>query len=270
MEKNRCVAMRERLLRAINYCNTQIINPSEYYVISALFKHVRDTIKNSLLLESLANESAASQASISRFIKKIGYPSYQDFRNTFLRSLDDLWFLRKNRVAMNYDNVDEVIERNYACAIDNLKQTYSCLDRESLERIVRRLLSSRSVTIIGDDHVLSIFYTVQLDLLANGIPAYLFKNEEMQMLHVESLGEKDVLLFLTVSMNFIRPEQCKMIEDLQHKATLMGFFQENDDAYRKMFDEYYVYGRENTAIEGFYSLLLLSRLISEMLYIVNS
>ena len=246
MEKNRCVAMRERLLRAINYCNTQIINPSEYYVISALFKHVRDTIKNSLLLESLANESA------------------------FLRSLDDLWFLRKNRVAMNYDNVDEVIERNYACAIDNLKQTYSCLDRESLERIVRRLLSSRSVTIIGDDHVLSIFYTVQLDLLANGIPAYLFKNEEMQMLHVESLGEKDVLLFLTVSMNFIRPEQCKMIEDLQHKATLMGFFQENDDAYRKMFDEYYVYGRENTAIEGFYSLLLLSRLISEMLYIVNS
>ena len=53
----------------ITYCNTQMINANEYNIARVILEHVNEI--DSMSLENLSNESNISQASVSRFIKKI-------------------------------------------------------------------------------------------------------------------------------------------------------------------------------------------------------
>ena len=77
----------------ITYCNTQMINANEYNIARVILEHVNEI--DSMSLENLSNESNISQASVSRFIKKLGYKNYQDFRESFKKALLEIKLNRK-------------------------------------------------------------------------------------------------------------------------------------------------------------------------------
>lgn len=188
----------------MNYCNSQASNPNDYAIIRALFTHTApESVGGPITsLEQLAREACISQASVSRFIRKLGYASFDDLRNSFVREMEQIYlnrdsYHRRSYAASTRETLfDDVHER----AIANLQQTVSSIDRDELWECVQLMDNARTVTIFGDDHAISDFYTFQLDLMARGVGSYLFKNEESQHLHLRNLEAGDVTLFLTVSV----------------------------------------------------------------------
>ena len=262
-----------KLTKAINYCNTQILNPSEYCVIKAVFNHFRDKEDGyeKLTVENLANESAFSQASISRFIKKIGYDSFQEFRMSFHNARQRLLERRGSHVEHLYGrDAKTAVDTRYQQAVDNLTKTYQSFDLPGYERIVRQMLSASSVTFISDDLGLSLFFTLQLDLIACGIPVFLFKNIEVQKEHSQSLGKDDLVIFLNADAGFTTDEQWEILRHLHGKARMIGFFQDRRPDLQKLFDQCVFYGAEGRVHDGFYSLFLISRIFSDLIHMAQS
>lgn len=261
-----------RVIGLINHCNSQVLNINEQAIIRVLFTHVSDESSGGPIvsLEQLAREASISPASVSRFIRKVGYASFGDFRTSFAREIEQIY---QDRCRMHADSfADEdpgsVFDLMYQRALDNLQATYDHLDRQELWTIVRILDDARSVTIFGDDHVLSDLYTLQLDLMARGVGTYLYKNEEMQVRHAQHIRHGDVILFLTVSQLFVRPDQREVLQAIHERreAVTIGFSQDEDEDFARLFDHFMVFGRPGTTNEGFHSLWFLSTLMSEMLY----
>lgn len=252
----------------ITYCNTQMNNSNEYNIARVILKNV-DRLE-SMSLEKLSEESNISQASVSRFIKKMGFKNYQDFRESFQKALLEIKLNRKlSHVTMfPYDKEHQIAEQLYEQALENLKMTKETLDLNKLNAIIELFRNAKSVTFYGDDHALSIFYTLQLDLLANGIPAYLFKTAEMQHLHSEFIKDGSVVVFLNVYTGFITPSQRKMLREIRTNKNIMmiGFTQEYKESWDEFFDVVVRYGVRNSVNNGFYSLQYLCQILSELFY----
>ena len=167
-----------------------------------------------------------------------------------------------------FPDTDCLYEDVYQRAVSNLNATMQKIDRDVLRSVVMKMDNARSVSICGDDHTLSIFYTFQLDLMARGVPTFLFKNEEIQNMNASALQDGDVLLFLNVFRDFVHPEQLEILKQLRKKSDVytVGLFQ--DDGLEDLFDAYVLYGNGGSMNDGFYSLWMLSQIMSELLYAV--
>lgn len=252
----------------ITYCNTQMINANEYNIARVILEHVNEI--DSMSLENLSNESNISQASVSRFIKKLGYKNYQDFRESFKKALLEIKLNRKlsHVTLFPYRDKQDIVDTLYENAINNLTKTKEIIDLKQLNRIINILKNAHSVTFFGDDHALSIFYTLQLDLMANEIPTYLFKIEEIQSLHSEFIGDEDVIVFLNVYSGFITPKQRSMLKEIRKlkNVKMIGFTQEYKPSWDDFFNEVIHYGISNSVNDGFFSLQLLAQILSELMY----
>lgn len=257
----------ELVFNMVNHCNTQLTNENEYSIARAILNHVDQL--DTMSLEVLANESNISQASVSRFIKKIGFKSYQDFRESLQKAVLELQLNRKFIHKEIYANCtdEQVIDKICQNSIDNIIETKRKLDIELIRHIVTLILKSPSVTFYGDDHALAIFYTLQLDLLANGISAYLFKTKQAQSLHLEFLEEQSVLLFFNVFDGFFSSEQKQFIQKArQKKVKTVLFCQDDIKEKEEMFDYVVTYGQVQSINQGYYSLIVLSQILSELCY----
>ena len=260
-----------RVINLINYCNSQVTNVNDQAIIRALFSHASDESEAGPItsLEQIAREANISPASVSRFIRKAGYTSFEDFRTSFSRDLEQVYHRRAYDHARTYGKgTTDVFDTIYQRTLDNLRATNESLDREQLRNIVRILDKAHSVTIYGDEHTLADLYTLQLDLMARGVAAFLFKNEVIQELHAQNLGDGDVVLFATAAQEFVRSEQMAILRELHTRngVTLIGFSQDDEPEFRALFDHFVLYGLPGSLNDGFHSLWYLSLLMSELLY----
>ncbi|MBQ9006544.1 MAG: MurR/RpiR family transcriptional regulator, partial [Atopobiaceae bacterium] len=270
MRRKRAAADIIRVINLINYCNSQVLNVNEQAIINAIFRHTTDEGEAGpiLSLEQIAHEASISPASVSRFIKKAGYASFEDFRTSFSRDLEQVYHRRAFAHATVYGGgTKDIFETIYQNAIENLRATYESLDHDLLWQIVRLMDNARTVVIYGDEHALADLYTLQLDLMARGVATFLFKNEEMQAMQAQHVGEGDVVLFAAVASTFVRPDQRLLLEGLHRLdgVTSIGLCQD-DEGVSELFDLFYPFGQPGTLNDGYHSLWLLSLLMSEMLY----
>ena len=261
-----------RALALVNYCNTQVLNMNEQSIIRALFDHATSSSENGDIesLEQLASEAHISPASVSRFVRKAGYPSFANFRETFSRQFDDLAQRREagHALFMQGDTQGTIADRIFERSLANVLATMNDLDQDLLSDAVRALSQARSVLILGDDHALSDFFTFQLDLLAYGVSAYLHKNVEAQKMQANMLGAGDALLFVSVSESFVTPDQWQMLQ-LAHGregVTTICLCQDGKDTLAPLADNFISYGIAGSQNHGFASLWMLSEIMSELIY----
>lgn len=176
------------------YCNENLSNTNEYNIARIIIEHIGDI--KTVSLEQIAQEANISIASVSRFVQKIGYSSFQDFKDGldyFIRNLNMVRTVSNMQQFMR-TSLDNLADSLYVEAISNLRQTKLNLDMEKLVAITKLLLNSRSVTFIGDTHEMIDFYTVQLDLVANEVPAYLFDLQEFQDIHSDFFDKVRIIV----------------------------------------------------------------------------
>jgi len=252
-------------LQLINICNTQLNNPAEYTIARAILSLSDE--KETITLSRLAEMANTSEASVSRFIRKCGYASFQDFRQNYQLFMVQLRLSRKveglrTNQTRDYEEIAQIV---YNRMKYNIERTKENVKPERLMDLIHRFRNASSVTFLGDDHTLSDFYTLQLDLLAAGIPSYLFKNREFQKIHAKSLQPGDLLVYLNVHTDFMTSTEKKIMLDLHEKGVaLVGMYQEEPEGMTDLFDDLILYGAAGSKNDGFVSLWYLSRTLSEL------
>lgn len=257
------------LLQLINYCNTQIYSSTDYMIAKAILNLVDNNQTTSL--EEIAQDASVSETSVHKFIKKVGFKNFDEFRRVFFLAMNEMNGGRKlmhiNDHGKSTDS-NQLIDSIYNRAQDNIQHTIKLLNHEKLKEIVNQLLSANTVTFIGDEHALSDFYTLQLDLLGMGVPSYLFKRTDIQEDHMSRLKEGDVIVYLNVFKDwFTKKERDAMKMAHTNKAITIGFFQEIDESIHELFDEIILYGVSDSHNQGFYSMYFISQILSELIYI---
>ena len=252
------------------YCNKRLANTNEYNIARALISHI-DDIKM-ISLEQIASEANISIASVSRFVNKIGYLSFQDFKDGmdyFIHNLNTGRTVSNTKRFMRSTNED-MAETLYVEAISNLRQTKLNLDINKLYDIVKVMLKASSVIFIGDSHELVDFYTVQLDLIAHKIPTYSFENYNLQLLHSEFIEAGSVLVFLNIFDKFISDTQLQILQQAKAKGIkIIMFCQDDIKELEDICDIVYRYGIELSYNDGYFSLFYLSKVIAELIYKVD-
>lgn len=251
----------------VNYCNTQIDNVNEYHIAKVILESISHA--DDLSLEMLAHQAHISQASISRFIKKAGFTSYQQFREAAHKATTSISLSRQlqNVTRFILDDDEALIDKLYQESIHNLTATREHINLTLLREIVSLMKTATSVNFYGDDHALSLFFTLQLDILSNGVPAYLFKKEDFQLKHASLLQEQDLVIFLNVFDGFMTTQQKQMLSDMhQRHVKSVIMCQDVNPDWEQFFDVVYYYGQSKTDNVGFYSLYYLSIVLSELYY----
>lgn len=226
-----------------------------------------DNIK-SVSQETIANEANISVASVSRFINKAGFDSFQDFKYKVEIYNKDTKMRRILEHTMRFMrlSLDDMIDNLYDDAINNLTQTKLNLDIEKLKRISKRLKNSHSVMIVGDSHELNDFYTFQLDLLINGIPSYLVNIAQLEKAQVNNLNEFDSILFLDVHDEWYNKEKKEFLKNMKERKVFITVLCQEAKYLQDFADIIYNYGIAQSDNDGYYSLPFLCRILSEMIY----
>lgn len=254
------------VFKLINSCNTQVANNNDYNIARTVLSYVNDL--EVVSLEELANQANISQASVSRFIKKMGFKSYQDFRESFQKAFLEIKLNRKlaNVTQYPHRSVEKMADQVHQEAIDNLMKTREIVPTHLLLYIIKIMKEASSVSFYGDDHALSIFYTLQLDLLANGTPAYLFKITDVQGLHMQFIDQHSVVMFFNVYSGFFSIEQKEILEVAKKNGAKIIVFTQDELESDALFDLIVYYGQSKSLNTGYYSLLYISRILSELFY----
>jgi len=254
-------------LNLINYCNTQINNANDYQIAKIILENLSKS--KTITLESLSNEACISQASISRFVKKANFSSFQQFRDVCYQGGLGISHHRHLAHVKRFNQKENqfICDSIFDDIMANLIATKQNLNIETLTTLLKLMKNAHSVSFYGDDHTLSQFYTLQIDFLTSHIPTYLFKKEEIQFLHSKTLKRNDVAIFFNVETDFITPSQREMIKNLNQQGVyLILFTQDNKNDLFSYFNDIYRFGINHTANFGFYSLQYLSQIMSELFY----
>lgn len=258
-----------KMLNLVNFCNSQISNTTDFMIAKAILKMVENN--EMVSLEELSENAAVSQASLHRFIRKAGFSSYEDFKTCFLNAVLEMNIDRKKMHRETFGNatdINSIVDILYQNGMSNLQETLRKLDYRQLKRVSTMLHNATDVTILGSERELATFYTLQLDLLGEGTACNMFYSHELQKRHVEQLPEGTIVLVINVFTDWFKEDLRVKLEELhaEHRIQTIGLFQEDDEKLRTMFDEYIFYGEPDSHNQGYYSLTLLSQVLSELLY----
>ena len=210
----------------IKFCNERIANSNDYNIARTIINHIEDI--KILSLEKIAEEANISPASVSRFINKAGFESFQAFKYEFELFTRDVKMRRIISHTQRFmrTTIENMSESLYVDGLANLRQTKLNLDIDKLKEIVKLLKTSKSVTFIGDSHELADFYTLQLEMLVNDIPAYLINFYEFEKMYLNQLDHNDTIVFIGVYKEWFSDAQKEILDYAkERKIKIIAFVQ---------------------------------------------
>lgn len=259
MDINKCFSF-------IKICNEKLLNNNEYNIARILINNL-ENIQN-LTLEKVSLDANISTASVSRFINKCGFKTFQEYKNcmmTFNNNVKMHRLLAHTQRFMRKSN-QTLSDQLYNDAINNLQQTKINLNIELLKQICDKLKQSHHVTILGDSHELADFYTLQLDLLVNNIPTQLINIEDKNDAFINFLNENDTVLYVDLYHDWFYGKRENLLKQIKNKNIFTICFGQEKKHLEEYADILYIYGIENSVNDGYYSLPYLSRILSELIY----
>ena len=259
MDINKCFSF-------IKICNEKLLNNNEYNIARVLMNNI-ENIQN-VTLEKVSLEANISTASVSRFINKCGFKSFQEYKNCMMAFNNNVKmhrlishtqrFMRKTNQTLS--------DQLYDDAINNLQQTKINLNIDLLKQIIQQLKHSQHVIILGDSHELADFYTLQLDLLVNDIPTQLVNIGDKNNSFIHFLNKDDTVLYIDLYNDWFPGQRENILKQIKDKDIFTICFAQEKKHLEDYADILYIYGIENSVNDGYYSLPYLSRLLSELFY----
>ena len=196
-----------KFLEFVQRCNTEAMNSNDYNIIQCVFQHIgKETFPSS---NQLAEEANISKASLSRFIRKYNFESYQQFRNLLSMQTTLLGYNLKLMLSKDILSKDdqEISDLLYQQCMNNLKATKENLNLDLLVQMVKSFKESEDITFIGDEHDLDEFLLLQLHLLTQGKCAYLFKINETKKIRNYFFNKHSVVVIVNVSKGFFHYQE---------------------------------------------------------------
>lgn len=150
----------------------------------------------SFTVSDLAEGSGASDATVVRTCKSLGFTSFQDFKVSMARNLASP--LRTSfSVISPDDTADIVVDKIFKENINTLQLTYSAISAHRIEEAAKLLGQAKRIMVfaIGESHAVAI--DLQHKLMRLGLPAFAYTDNILQLMASVNTQEGDVVVAIS-------------------------------------------------------------------------
>lgn len=142
-----------------------------------------DAIFRNATITSLAKEYAISQASLTRFIQKLGYPSYNEFKFDIYRC---------EKQSLTYEGSKETILESYSNLI---LQMQNVIKENELKEIAEEIAKARTVVTVGMHKSFLPAQSLQYNLLKLAKPSVAFSSDDRHEIKHFITKEDIIIIF---------------------------------------------------------------------------
>ncbi len=146
-------------------------------------------------IEELAESCYTSSATISRYIKKIGYKNYATFKWEVEGFID----FRDQKLIDDDITVDNLITEYLQINLDLISELKAKIDIENLKAVANQLLEANRVYFYGIDYSQIVTQDAQLKLINNDIVTYTFVQRKKIKESVNLIKPGDIAFFISAS-----------------------------------------------------------------------
>ncbi|MBN2859221.1 MAG: MurR/RpiR family transcriptional regulator [Sphaerochaetaceae bacterium] len=175
---------------------------SSYATLSPSQKKIADYILSDsetvvhTTIDQLADRIGTSESTLVRFVRKIGFRGYQQFRISLATEIVE----NRNRVYENPIGLnDNLVDLVFSSAINTLTKTGNMIREEQVRQVAKMMMAAESIYLFG----LGGSYVVALDafhkFIRLGLKVHLAEDFHMQLMSASQAGEKDIALIFSHS-----------------------------------------------------------------------
>lgn len=152
-----------------------------------------------MTVSELAKESDVSEASVSRFCKRIGVKGFHQLKIGLAKEMVETYGEGNISNDISCDNIGQSLQNILANKIEELKQTVNMIDPKEFEALLHAILDARAVQIVAVGNTIPVAIDGAFKLNELGIPTTAGTIWETQLSYTHTLGEKDVLIAISNS-----------------------------------------------------------------------
>lgn len=153
-----------------------------------------------LSVREIADKSNTSGATVSRFVRKIGYDSFADLRLAIAGEQGDADFTAGKPVSeVSLDDIDASVQFVLENKIQELQGTAKALDKDRVKRTINLILQSDNILFAAVGNSIPVCSNFAFRLGQIGIRATCPANTEMMILASLSLRRNDLVIIVSSS-----------------------------------------------------------------------
>ena len=152
-----------------------------------------------MTVSELAKESDVSEASVSRFCKRIGVKGFHQLKIGLAKEMVETYGEGNISNDISCDNIGQSLQNILANKIEELKQTVNMIDPKEFESLLKAILHARAVQIVAVGNTIPVAIDGAFKLNELGIPTTAGTIWETQLSYTHTLGQKDVLIAISNS-----------------------------------------------------------------------
>ncbi len=227
--------------------NSAAKETNEILIARALLenRHVIRTIS----MDDLSKKYYVSQAGITRFIKRLGYPDFRSFRQAM--ELSDA-FLSGRYAPPEAESAEEAMH----AVADEFADVAALMQAQSPKmyaRINSLLKRYDHICFMGSDVAMSMLRLVQMNLIAKGKTCYAEYRHELQAETLDRAGENTLVIPVSVGGRWLNSMDSRGFRNCDGYTLLL--VQEGESYRREDFDEVIVYAPQQRNDIAYYCFL---------------
>lgn len=151
-----------------------------------------------LSITDLAEKSGASEATVSRLCRRLGYKGYQEMKiSAAMSTIPEKKQL--DEAASESDDAYTTCTKVFNASIRGIEETLSILKPADLDKVVEALVSAERIEFYGNGGSAAVAKDTQHKFVKTGIPTVYYEDAHMQLMSASLLKKGDVVVAISYS-----------------------------------------------------------------------
>ncbi len=251
-----------RILEYLNMTNPDTV---PYLVAKGILIHFREI--PTITIHELAEKSFVSSASIHRFVKKIGFENYKEFKSACKSSVDINVDYSTHVLKAHESDIKPIFEQFTMHASENLQYNLSNLDYEQLIRVCDQIYKAKDVVYLGLEFAMILGQHFQKKLAECNRFVQLPTTYEQQLEICRGLDAQSVAIIVSLELGFLYRNEELLNILKENGVTIIVITMESNSKLVRDLTEVIPCSQYNSETEGRIGLLHLLELLIMMYYI---
>lgn len=190
-----------------------------------------------LTITELSELCYVSPATLSRFVKRLGFASYADFRLSFKTQ----YFLENDYEALQLDNPDVTMKQKTMEFTQHLSHNFQKLENtlnlEQLDEIAMRIHDASSVSFYSQNIHQQIAADFQTRLAKLGKLSFAFNDIDQQIIHAQNIKPRSVSIFISMRGRTLKYKESLLKELKGRESYIVIISQDSSEPLHMYADE---------------------------------
>lgn len=149
----------------------------------------------------LAKRAGVGQSSVIKFIKKIGFNKYGDFKIQLSKELENekIYKIKETIHSQIYtdDSLEDIATKTLNEITKALEKTIGNIDYEYFETVIELIKKSKKILIIGSGMSSIVARDLEMKFIKINIEAVHYESSHMQLMRLATLDSKDLVIAIS-------------------------------------------------------------------------